>query len=163
MSRQPFIDGLEFASSGASASGTFAVRELPRLQDLLASDTGDIAYTVQGTRDEQGRPALEVRVRGVLQLRCQRCLEAMSFRVDLDERLVLAATQAEVDAAPSDPNAPDRVVAAREMPLRDMIEDELILAIPYAPRHESCQAHPGSEEHETRSPFANLRGLMRKN
>jgi uncharacterized protein len=129
---------------------------------MLASDTGDIAYTVQGTRDDQGRPALQLRVRGALQLRCQRCLEAMPFEVDLNERLVLAATQAEVDAAPSDPSAPDRVVAGKEMPLRDMIEDELILAIPYAPRHESCLAHPGREEPETRSPFANLRGLMRK-
>lgn len=163
MSRQPVIDGLEFASSSAGLEGVFAVSELPRLHDMLASDAGEVAYALKGGRDEQGRPTLQVSVRGRLQLRCQRCLEPMAFDVDVQERLVLAATLAEIDAEPSDASGPDRVVAGREMPVRDLIEDELLLAVPYAPRHESCAAHPAHEEREPSSPFANLRGLMRKN
>ena len=94
-------------------------------------------------RDERGRPALRLQVRGTLQLRCQRCLEPLPFEVDADELLVLAATLAEIHAEPADADAPDRVVAGKEMPVRELIEDELILALPYAPRHEDCAPRRG--------------------
>lgn len=163
MSGQPVIDGLEFASARASLKGTVPVSGFPRLRDVLALDAGEIAYSINGERDEQGRPALQVSVRGTLQLRCQRCLEAMPYEIELEQRLVLAATQAEIDAERTDPAGPDRVLAGKEMAVRELIEDELILAVPFAPRHENCAAHGVGEVSEAGSPFANLRGLMRKN
>jgi uncharacterized protein len=161
MSHQPLIDGFEFATAGARQHGRLPVREFARLRDMLASDAGEIAYTLEGTRDQRGCPSLRLSLEGRLMLRCQRCLEPMPFEVRADELLVLAATQAEIDAEPPDAHAPDRVLAGREMPLRELIEDQLILELPYAPRHEGCAA--GSEAHEggTNSPFAGLRGLMR--
>ena len=59
--------------------------------------------------------------------------------------LVLAGTQAEIDAEPADVHAADRVVAGKEMPVRELIEDELILALPYAPRHEDCSARAAQD------------------
>jgi uncharacterized protein len=161
MSHQPVIDGLEFASTGARLEGVSPLSDYPRLKDMLASNAGEVAYAVRGIRDEQGRPALQVRASGMLPLRCQRCLEPLDYEMAVDERLVLAASQAEIDAEPPDVNAPNRIVAGREMPVRDLVEDELILALPYAPRHEACAAHPGEAEEGGRSPFADLRGLMR--
>jgi uncharacterized protein len=52
-------------------------------------------------------------------------------------------------------------VAAKDMPLRDLIEDELILALPFAPRHQRCGAGAAEEADGKPSPFAGLRGLMR--
>jgi len=162
MSHQPLIDGFEFAEAGATQQGVWAVGDFPRLRDMLASDAGEIRYEIDGVHDEQGRPALRVKVRGALQLRCQRCLEPLVFDVDTDETLVLAATQAEIDAEPADAHAPDRLLAAEEVRVKDLLEDELILAVPYAPRHEGCEA--GTELHgdERISPFAGLRGMLRK-
>jgi len=161
---QPVIDGFEFASAGATQQGVWPLGDFPRLRDMLAAESGEVKYEVSGVRDERGRPGLRLRVRGTITLRCQRCLEPMPFEVDTDETLVLAATLAEIHAEPGDASAPDRVVAGKEMPLRDLVEDELILAIPYAPRHVSCTA--AAEEAEKPadkvSPFAGLRGLMRK-
>jgi uncharacterized protein len=161
MSHRPVIDGFEFASAGATQQGVWPLSDLPRLRDMLASDEGEVAYTLQGTRDERERPALRVKVRGWLKLRCQRCLEALPFEVRTDELLVLAATLQEIHAEPADVSAPDRVVAGKEMPLRDLIEDELILAVPYAPRHENCVASAADRQEDGSSPFAGLRGLMR--
>jgi uncharacterized protein len=161
---QPVIDGFEFASAGATQQGTWPLGSFPRLRDLLASDAGEVAYEVGGTRDARGRPALRLRVRGTLQLRCQRCLEAMPYAVETDETLVLAATLAEIHAEPADASAPDRVVAGREMALLELVEDELILALPYAPRHDSCRAAGAGQDEadgDKPSPFAGLRGLMR--
>lgn len=162
MSHQPVIDGFEFASAGATQQGKIAIGEFSRLRDQLASDAGEVAYEVQGLRDERGRPSLRVKVQGTLQLRCQRCLEAMAFEVDEDDVLVLAATQAEIDADPADAHAPDRVLASKKMALRDLVEDQLILALPYAPRHEGCSGGMAAEGQEENSPFAGLRGLLRR-
>ena len=161
MPHQPMIDGFEFASAGATQQGTWAVAEFPRLRDLLASDAGEVTYEIAGVQDGRGRPSLRLKVRGTLQLRCQRCLEPMAFPVDTDETLVLAATLAEIHAEPASASAPDRVVAGKEMALRELIEDELILAVPYAPRHEDCEPAGAHDSVEKVSPFAGLRGLMR--
>lgn len=161
MPRQPVIDGFEFAAAGATQQGTWPLADFPRLHDVLASAEGEVSYRVEGAHDGQGRPALRIRVSGVLQLCCQRCLEAMPYPVDTDETLVLAASVAEIDAD-RDPLGADRVVAGREMPVRELIEDELLLALPYAPRHEEgCTARAEADAETTKSPFAGLRGLMR--
>jgi uncharacterized protein len=162
MSHQPaHIDAFEFAAAGARQQGVWAVGDFPRLRDMLVSNAGEIRYEIEGVHDARGRPALHVKLRGALQLRCQRCLEPMRFDVETDETLVLAATQAEIDADPTDANAPDRLLAAEEVRVRDVLEDELILALPYAPRHEECEAGADAEGDAKISPFAGLRGMLK--
>ena len=97
----------------------------------------------------------------MLQLRCQRCLEPLPLEVDTDSLLVLAASQAEIEADPETVDSPDRVVAGHEMPVADLVEDELILAVPYAPRHEDCKAAQTVRDETKISPFAGLKGLLR--
>ncbi len=161
MPHQPVIDGFEFASAGAAQQGSMPISGFSRLRDLLASDAGEVAYRVQGLRDERDRPSLRVSVQGTLQLRCQRCLEALPFEVAEEGLLVLAATQAEIDADPTDAQAPDRILAGKQMAVRDLVEDELILALPHAPRHEGCGTAAAAQGRESTSPFAGLRGLIR--
>jgi len=166
MSHQPVIDGFEFATAGATQEGKLPLSSFPRLQDVLVSDAGEAAYTLRGVRDQRGRPSLALGVRATLQLRCQRCLGPLAHDVETGSVLVLAASQAEIDADPATVDAPDRVVAGKEMAVRDLVEDELLLALPYAPRHEDCEAHhEGSDAgHDTAlsSPFAGLRGMMQR-
>ena len=158
---QPVIDGFEFASAGRSLRGVWPIREFPRLRDMLAAEEGEVAYEVDGVHDARGRPSLRVRAQGTLQLRCQRCLEGLPFEVSADELLILAGSQAEIDAAPADVNEADRVVATKEMPVRDLIEDELILALPYAPRHQGCSTGASQDGAVGTLPFADLGRLMR--
>ena len=162
MSHQPVIDGFEFATAGATQEGTLPIGSFPRLQDVLVSDKGEAAYTLRGVRDERGRLALRLQVRATLQLRCQRCLGAVAHEADTDEILVLAASQAEIDADPITVDMPSRVIAGKEMALRDLVEDELILALPYAPRHDGCDAIVETHDEARSSPFAALRGMMQR-
>jgi uncharacterized protein len=161
MSHQPVIDGFEFASAGATQQGTLPLSGFSRLRDLLASDAGEVAYELEGLRDGRDRPSLRLAVRGTLQLKCQRCLEALPLEVDEDELLVLAATQAEIDADPTDAEAPDRLLAGKAMAVRELVEDQLILALPFASRHERCKAAAAARDSEKTLPFAGLKGLMR--
>src|SRR4051812_14161280 len=166
MSHQPVIDGFEFATAGATQEGTLPISSFPRLQDVLVSDKGEAAYTLRGVRDERGRPSLRLQVHATLQLRCQRCLGPLSTEVDTDEVLVLAASQEEIDADPVTVDMPSRVIAGKEMPVRGLVEDELILALPLTSRHEDCEARPEGHDEEqeraARSPFAGLRGMMQR-
>ena len=158
---QRYIDGFEFGETGGLASGSWPVSDLPRLQDLLRDSAGAIDYRIAGTRDEVGRPALEVGVKGVLQLTCQRCLEVLPYRFDARSMLVLARKAAEIEADDAlGVDAPERVLAGREMPVRDLIEDELLLLVPIAPRHERCAESPEKASATKDSPFAGLRGLL---
>jgi uncharacterized protein len=159
VAKHPVIDGFELASAGATQRGVVPVRDFARLRDLLASEAGDVTYAVEGTRDELGRPSLRVSVSAKLQLRCQRCLEPMEAEVQSKELLVLASTEAEIEAGPED--GPDRVLAGKDMHVLELIEDELILAVPYAPRHAACQAAPDADADKAGSPFAGLRGMLR--
>ena len=163
MPHQPVINGFEFATAGATQEGTLPISSFPRLQDMLVSNAGEVAYALHGVRDERGRPSLRLSVRGTLQLRCQRCLGPLAHHVQTQALLVLASSQAEIDAEPASADAPDRVVAGKEMAVRDLVEDELILDLPYAPRHESCAARVESNAAAgVSSPFAGLRGLMQR-
>jgi uncharacterized protein len=160
MSHQPVIDGLEFARTGGKLQGDWPLADFPRLRDALQGNSGTLRYELRGLPQEQGRPALKLRIEGSLQLACQRCLGALELPLRIENTLLLAASQAEIDAEPIEAEGPERIVAGREMPVHDLIEDELLLAIPIAPRHEHCTERPSQSAGAKHAPFAGLRGLM---
>ena len=160
MSHSPVIDGLEFARTGSKLQGAWPVAEFSRLRDVLRTDEGTLQYELLGVPQERAYPALRLKVGGTLQLVCQRCLGALEFALHIDVSLGLAATQAEVDAEPLEAEGPERIVAGPEMPVRDMVEDEVLLAIPLAPRHERCAGREAEAASKDSSPFAGLRGLV---
>lgn len=166
MAHQPVIDALEFAQAGASLRGSFVLAHFPRLREALyTADSDTLGYELHGGRDIQGRPALRLRVHGKLQLVCQRCLGPVHLPVDIDTTLVLAASQAEIDAEPLTVRGPERVVASKSLPVAELVEDELLLAVPYAPRHAQCALQGPTKLEAKESPFADLDALLgaRKN
>jgi uncharacterized protein len=154
------IDSFEFARAGSSLRGVWPLEDFPRVRDSLHASTGSLRYEVRGIPEDRGYPALRVRLEGRLQLVCQRCLGALEHPLQIEVSLLLAATQAEIDTEPFEPEGPERIVAGKEMPVHDLIEDELLLAIPIAPRHERCVAEAAHGESGKHCPFAALRGLV---
>ena len=138
MSHQPVIDGLEFARTASRLEGAWPVAGFERLRDALRTDEGNLSYELRGVPEELGRPALRLRVDGALQLVCQRCLGALEYPLHIEVSLLLAATQAEMDAEPLAAEGPETVVADRKMQVHALVEDEMLLAIPIAPRHPDC-------------------------
>ncbi len=162
MSIQPVIDGFEFARLGKRLTGSWRAADLPRLKDVLAADSGALEWSLAGVHDDRGRPGLRVRIQGALRISCQRCLGILELPVQIDSTLVLAGSLAEMDDVPLDAGTPDFVLAGKEMPVRELLEDELLLGIPYAPRHDDCGAINDRQGVDARqaSPFAGLRGLV---
>jgi uncharacterized protein len=66
---------------------------------------------------------------------CQRCLDPIRVPIAIDAELQLAESAREIAEADDEI---DRVLASRRMDIPGLVEDEVILALPMAPRHEEC-------------------------
>lgn len=161
MLNRPVIDGYEFAAARSRLSGVWPIGDFARLGSLLSSHAGAVEYTLEGAPDTQDRSALHLRIRGALQLRCQRCLTPLELPLQIDAVLVLARSEAEIGALPAEAAGPDWVVATKAMQVHELLEDELLLAVPYAPRHERCAAQAKAASGASVSPFASLRGMLK--
>ena len=164
MSEQAQIDGLKFAREGRRLQGVLAVRELPRLQDLLADSSGKIDYTFAGSVNGRGKPVLDIDVSGSLALVCQRCLGRMDYELRRSARLILIeGGQPLPDVADEHPNA-ENIAAGDVSDVSDIVEQEVLLGLPIAPTHpdEMCDARPDLPRDEPRSPFAELSKLKKR-
>jgi len=163
MYARPFIDSLDFARNGRVISGEVQIAELPRLLDILENPQGVLHYTVQGGVDKQGVHFLDVVVVGVCRLRCQRCLNGLDYPVRLDTRLLLR-DQLSLDALDDDDEEFDSILADAHLNVPDLLEEEILLSLPIAPKHElgACQMADGGNAHrDEKNPFAVLAKLKR--
>jgi uncharacterized protein len=168
MYARSFIDSLDFARNGKHLSGELPVAELPRLLDEIETPQGVLHYTVQGGVDKQGIHFLDVHVVGLCRLRCQRCLNGLDYPVQLDARLLLR-DQASLDALDDDAadgkdDEFDSILADTHLNVLDMLEEEILLSLPIAPKHElgACQATDGQNtQRDQKNPFAVLAKLKR--
>jgi len=169
MYARPLIDSLDFARNGQQISGEVPVAGLPRLLDMLEDSQGLLSYTVRGGVDKYGIPLLDVNITGTCRLRCQRCLNGMEYPIQHVARLLLR-DQAGLDALDDEEEEFDSVLAESQLDVLDLLEQEILLSLPIAPRHElgGCQAtddenvtKAGNPLKEERNPFAVLAKLKR--
>jgi uncharacterized protein len=161
-----FIDSLDFARNGREISGEMQAAELPRLLDVLENPQGILRYTVQGGVDNLGSHFLDVSVAGQCRLRCQRCLNGLNYPVQLNTRLLLR-DQTSLDAlddnvAGGEAEEFDSILADAHLNVLDLLEEEILLSLPIAPKHElgACQMTVGEDTHrEEKNPFAVLAKL----
>jgi len=162
MLHRPLIDAFEFAESASRLSGDWPIADFPRLHEVVHSGAGTLPYSLEGVPQEQGRPALRLHVGGTVQLTCQRCLGPLEHPLNADAVLLLYASESEMAAVPVEAEGPDCIVAGKEMAVRDLIEEEVLLAIPHAPHHEGCEPRRREDAAANRGPFADLRTLLTK-
>lgn len=164
MSAQAVIDSLEFARTGQTLSGGLPISGLTRLQDGLHDALGEVEFVVRGGTDARQRPVLMLDVRGVLHLRCQRCLGAIDYPLRLANTLLLVSGAEVASDAPDDEDI-EWVEASAEFDVAGLIEDEVLLGLPCAPRHDEgcCARDAGMRQEQARpSPFAKL-AVLKKN
>lgn len=163
MFAQAVIDSLEFARTEQTLHGNLPVPSLVRLQDSLHDALGQVEVIVRGGKDAQRRPIIRLDITGMLHLRCQRCLGRLDYPLQLGNSLLLVS-QAEADSGALDEIEADWIVASRELDVAALVEDEIILSLPYAPRHAEEQCERGAARDRdggAASPFAKLATLKR--
>lgn len=122
-------------------TGRVPLSAFARLAGLLADTEGDCRYEIEFDRDRSGLATMQIFVEAELPMQCQRTLERFLFPVAVRQQLGLLADESEESALPEGVE-PALVGPDGALHLLELVEDELILAVPAFP------VRPGSAEVE---------------
>lgn len=157
------IDAFEFCRNSGQREGVTPVAEMTRLAADCADTSGEIRWAIQGGQTRQGYPSMTLSVAGPVKLVCQRCLQPFVYEIDSSTMLVLGKNDEEADQIEEilDDESIDVIVGSHTCDIRDLLEDEALLALPQAPKHDVC---PDTKlldglKAEKVSPFAGLKNL----
>jgi uncharacterized protein len=157
------FDAFDLVRQRGRVNGEVAAADLPRLADCLAPPGGRLAYAISGVADEANRPALEVSIDGELWLTCQRCLQPMPWHAAQTITVLLARDERELTLI-DDNDEHEVLLADAPLDALALVEDELLLTMPYAPRHAEdegvvCVPADAGDAIKPVSPFGALAGL----
>jgi uncharacterized protein len=128
------FDAFRLAREQGSLTGNFDAAASDRLYDWLAPGEAPIAWSITGTADALGRPAIAIELSGTVPMECQRCLEPLQWTVAQKTVTLLARSEAEADALDAECEG-EVLNAAAPLDALALVEDELLLSLPYAPAH----------------------------
>ncbi len=168
------LDVEAFAAEEAELAGRWPLHGFDRICESTAAeaaptDADQVTWRARGNR-LAGRGGefstwLQLDAEAVVSLQCQRCLAAVRVPLSVDRKFSFVS--GEDAAAAVDASSEDDVLAmTRALDLRELIEDELLLAMPLMPRHAICPEPlpvvTDQEPIEERpNPFAALAGWKR--
>ena len=138
------LDAFRLARDRGVVKGSLDAHCLPRVDDLLGDGPAKVEWRVAGAIDAIGRPALMVDVAGTLPLTCQRCLANFEWPVEQRTEVLLAKSERELADLDADSGA-EVVLASTPIDPLKLVEDELVLALPFAPRHPDGACVPPDE------------------
>ncbi|WP_448564299.1 23S rRNA accumulation protein YceD [Thalassotalea ganghwensis] len=154
------------AQQRAVCDGVFKLSEMNRLLAVCEDCCEHVHVNVKFDVDELGLVVISGKGSATVSLACQRCNEAFEQHLEIDFKF---SPVRDAEAAENLPSYYDAIELDEngEVDLRELVEDELILAIPLIPRHEltDCQAPADSvwgelpEEHDKPNPFDVLKKL----
>ncbi len=155
------VDCARLAEDAAALERAYELGELPRLKDLLAQPQGALRATFAFSKLASGRPGARIAVHAAPVLVCQRCLQAFAFPVESESEVEFADDEM---AAPSDVEREVFGTRGGMVSLRELAEEELLLALPIAPvcRAPSTCGNPPERSDEMRRPFSALKDLLKK-
>ena len=137
------LDVAAFAKAQARLDGRQPVRDFARLAELVLQDpAAEVAWTVEGRWHQPtgGEPErrLHLRAQAPVRMSCQRCLEPADLVLVVDRTLRFVRDEREAELLDEASEDEDVLALPPRLDVVELLEDELILALPLVPRHESC-------------------------
>lgn len=164
------LDPWHCADLGKEFSGQLPLDSLSRLSACLLKPSGVVDFELIFSRDPQRRAVLSGWLKTALSLECQRCLEEVVLPIEIRLSQVFVRGLDEAGLLPE--SLDPCLVEEEQVSFTDLIEDELLLALPQVAMHDSgictapLSATPDempieSSEQERENPFAVLAELKR--
>jgi uncharacterized protein len=152
------VDVYEAARTAQRLEGHLPLLELPRALELR-----EVPNATQAERlGEDAQCKLHFAARMLQQ--CVRCLEPVVTVIDEERQFVFVGNEERAAELDEDLEMADVLVGSKRFDLAELIEDELILALPPLVQHEVCDLpveikdEPQAEE-APRKPFDALKNL----
>ena len=121
--------------------------DFARLREETADTSGAVQWAIRGGTHALGYPQMDLSVKAEVKLMCQRCLTPFVFAIASETKLVLAKDEEaadELEGKLADEEL-DVIAGSRSMNVQELVEDEVLLAIPLSPKHERCPDQLGQE------------------
>jgi uncharacterized protein len=159
------VDAWRMVQARRSFQGSIPLAAMTRLRGSLASAEGAVTFDIEFGKNELGVANVWVRADAELPLMCQRSLEPFVLPVHVDARLGLIESESEEAGLPA--GYEPLLVDNSQLRLADVVEDELILALPVVPLKPGVDPVDrvwGADETETSAtgsdnPFAVLKEM----
>ena len=152
------VDLFELSRNREDVAGEVPLAAMTRVD--TAERGGALRWRARGAATPGGAAAFLLEVDGTIALICQRCLESMVVPVSIRSRFRVVAEEREAMAIDAEDDDYDAMVGSSSFDLDALIEDEVILALPLAPRHAACPTSTGTPgEQRQPSSFAILASL----
>lgn len=160
------FDPRRFTDQGAEIKGSTTVGALPRLHEFRDSRDEPVEVALNFGHDEEGRRVIEGTISTSLVMTCQRCLEPVRYRIEARPQLVLVWSEEQMKALPE--HLDPLLVGDERVELAELVEEELLLALPLVAMHDTCPValvpeSPGPDAAEAApkrdNPFAVLASL----
>ena len=163
----PVLDAWRMVAARRYFEGELSLAVFTRLKDSLTDSEGVCRYRIEFGRDALDLPFVEIRAETHLPMLCQRSLERYLQPVDVLQRLGLITEEAQEAALPEG-TEPLLLPANAEVRPIELIEDELILALPVVPINpesmELAAEWPEDADEDAKPhPFAALAALKERN
>ncbi len=128
------LDLRGLAARGAEVTGTVSSEDLPRLTSagVRLADLAQVSLRL--SKDEAGRAVVDAQIKATVVLQCQRCLQGMTW--PLTTSTLMACVWRDEEAAML-PTRYEPLLVEEDANLRDIVEEELLLALPPFPLHEN--------------------------
>ncbi len=148
--------------------------ELPRVSHELTTSDGEANGRVRFSR-QLGHAVADLEVKAGPAVVCQRCMQPMRWPVDVNSRIALVVDYEAADRVPEGFDV--YLVEADSVSVRELVDEEVMLALPNVPRHaegSECAGRelklPGQEaeapdeaaDAQVQKPFAQLGELLKR-
>ncbi len=131
------LDVRKAAAREVEVAGLLQPRDLQRFRALLAADEGAIEVFLTFSQDEEKRSLIGVKLQADVIVTCQRCLEPMHRQLRSDNTLAVVFTDEQAARLPR--HLDPLIVEDQACNLWDVVEDELILAMPPFSYHDIAE------------------------
>ena len=154
------VDPISLAEKGAHLSGRLSLHKLDRLPDELTEREGDVSVDLLFGREGR-KSCIRGEISAELKFLCQCCLEPMVLPVNCKVDLVVVRSLDEAKLLPES-QEPLMLESGTEIALADIVQDELLLAVPVIPQHFDCSTYNKSVAAPKRpNPFSELARLKK--
>jgi len=160
----PQMDVWRMVANQRQFEGSLPLARMPRLVELLADADGECRYVIEFYRDTLKIDVMHMQLSASLPLICQRTLERFVYQVEIDQRLGLISEESQEASLPEGMEAV-LIEGNGEVSPFQLIEDELLLAVPLVPvSPNAAELDPVWTEEvaikeDKPHPFANLKLL----
>ena len=170
-SRRAPVDSL--VGTEAAIDFSIPLAELPRVSHELSATDGDANGKVRFSR-QLGQAVADLDVSAQPEVVCQRCMQPMRWPVTVKSRIALVSDYTAADRVPEGLEV--FLVEAESVSVRDLVDEEILLALPNVARHAEGSECAGSRmqlpgqdvepeesaDPQVQKPFAQLGELLKR-